>query len=115
MEIRVEDNLGLVGKAIKMHYTKCINISPLTTYEDLYAVGCIGLFKATKGFKEEEGNKFSTYAMKCICGEIRRYLRDRVFGKEGCNTRIYNKEVYIDNTVATDEKKKVVTMYSLEV
>ena len=39
-------------------------------YDDLYGAGCIGLMKAARGFDEERGLKFSTYAVPVIIGEI---------------------------------------------
>ncbi len=44
--------------------------------DDLFQVGCIGLIKAIDNFDTEIGDKFSTYAVPMILGEIRRYLRD---------------------------------------
>lgn len=100
-----ESNMGLVGTAIKQYYKGCIGISAITEYDDLQAIGYIGLFRACKNFDESKGYKFSTYAMKCICGEIRRYLRDRVFGRNKCNVRTTKTNVYIDNLVKEDGKK----------
>lgn len=45
-------------------------------YDDLYSAGCIGLMKAARGFDEERGLKFSTYAVPVIIGEIKRLFRD---------------------------------------
>lgn len=45
--------------------------------DDLMQVGYIGLIKAIDRFDPAKGNKFSTYAIPTITGEIRRYLRDR--------------------------------------
>lgn len=44
--------------------------------DDLYQLGCLGLLKAIRGFDEDLGNQFSTYAVPKITGEIRRFLRD---------------------------------------
>lgn len=44
--------------------------------DDLYQLGCLGLLKAIRGFDTSLGNKFSTYAVPKIMGEIRRFLRD---------------------------------------
>ncbi len=44
--------------------------------DDLYQLGCLGLLKAIRGFDENLGNQFSTYAVPKITGEIRRFLRD---------------------------------------
>lgn len=45
-------------------------------YDDLYGAGCIGLMKAARGFDEDRGLKFSTYAVPVIIGEIKRIFRD---------------------------------------
>ena len=45
--------------------------------DDLIQIGYIGLLKAIKGFDEEKGFKFSTYAVPVITGEIRSQLRDQ--------------------------------------
>lgn len=47
-----------------------------TDSDDLYQLGCVGLLKAIRGFDESLGNRFSTYAVPKIAGEIRRFLRD---------------------------------------
>ena len=44
--------------------------------DDLVQVGSIGLCKAIMRFDPDLGNRFSTYAVWLISGEIRRYLRD---------------------------------------
>ncbi|PHA03064.1 hypothetical protein COE51_01595 [Bacillus pseudomycoides] len=49
-------------------------------YDDLFQIGCIGLFKALQGFDEDKGYKFSTYAYKCIYGEIVNSLRNSYHG-----------------------------------
>lgn len=45
-------------------------------YEDLVQAGSMGLVKATDGFDESRGLKFSTYAVPVILGEMRRLFRD---------------------------------------
>ena len=47
-----------------------------TDPDDLFQLGCMGLLKAIRGFDPHLGNKFSTYAVPKIAGEIRRFLRD---------------------------------------
>lgn len=46
-------------------------------FEDLVQIGYIGLLKAAERFDPELGNKFSTYAVPLIAGEIRSQLRDQ--------------------------------------
>ena len=40
--------------------------------EDAFQQGCIGLIKAIRKFREEDGFRFSTYAVPVILGEMRR-------------------------------------------
>lgn len=44
--------------------------------EDLFQVGCIGLIKAYKNYKDDYNTKFSTYAYPYILGEIKKYIRE---------------------------------------
>ena len=67
---RAEENLGLVHLCANRFRGRGIE------YDDLYGAGCIGLMKAAKGFDEERGLKFSTYAVPVIIGEIKRLFRD---------------------------------------
>lgn len=45
-------------------------------WDDLCQVGAVGLLKAILNFEPQYGNKFSTYAVPMIMGEIRRALRE---------------------------------------
>ncbi|MBQ2888411.1 MAG: sigma-70 family RNA polymerase sigma factor [Firmicutes bacterium] len=45
-------------------------------WDDLCQVGAIGLLKAIDNFRPEYNNRFSTYAVPMIMGELRRALRD---------------------------------------
>lgn len=70
IHLRIESNLGLV-------HACCHRLSGRgIEYEELYSAGCLGLCKAAKGFKNELGHCFSTYAVPVILGEIRRLFRD---------------------------------------
>ncbi len=66
----IEENLGLVHALANRFRGRGIE------YEELYSAGCMGLVKAAKGFDEERGLKFSTYAVPVILGEIKRLFRD---------------------------------------
>ena len=50
--------------------------SRITSADDVFQVGCVGLMKAIDNFDINLNVKFSTYAVPMILGEIRRYLRD---------------------------------------
>lgn len=65
-----EKNLGLVHSIANRFRGRGIE------YEELFSAGCMGLVKAAKGFDEERGLCFSTYAVPVIMGEIKRLFRD---------------------------------------
>ncbi|MFG2137829.1 SigB/SigF/SigG family RNA polymerase sigma factor [Streptomyces sp. NPDC048650] len=44
--------------------------------EDVLQVGTIGLIKAIDRFDRSLGNEFTTFAVPCITGEIKRFFRD---------------------------------------
>lgn len=68
----VENNIGLVGHVVN-------SFSPRNKQEDeeFYSQGCLGLVKAAKTFKPENGVQFASYAVICIKNEIRLFLRTR--------------------------------------
>ena len=70
MEQVILDNQGLVWSIARRFLGRGVDA------EDLYQLGCMGLLKAARGFDASLGNKFSTYAVPKIAGEIRRFLRD---------------------------------------
>ena len=43
--------------------------------EDLISIGTIGLIKAVDSFRPDYGNKFATYAIRCVDNELLMYLR----------------------------------------
>ncbi|MBQ9960097.1 MAG: sigma-70 family RNA polymerase sigma factor [Oscillospiraceae bacterium] len=45
-------------------------------YDDLYQAGCMGLIKALDGFDPSLGNRFSSYAVPLILGEMRQLFRE---------------------------------------
>lgn len=66
----IKENAGLIWSIVRRFLGRG------TDADDLYQLGCLGLIKAIRGFNEEYGNMFSTYAVPKITGEIRRFLRD---------------------------------------
>lgn len=60
---KIKDCEGIIFK-IANKYSNYYNMS------DLYQAGCIGVIKASKKYKNNFDNKFSTYAYKYILGEI---------------------------------------------
>ncbi len=59
-------------------------------WEDLCQIGAIGLLKAVMNFRPEYNNRFSTYAVPMIMGEIQRALRDDsvIHVSRSCKERI---------------------------
>ena len=66
----LEENSGLIWSIARRYYGR--GAEP----DDLYQLACVGFIKAVRGFDAALGNKFSTYAVPKIAGEIRRFLRD---------------------------------------
>ena len=66
----IENNLPLVHSCALRFKNRGVD------YDDLFQAGCLGLTKAAKGFDEERGFEFSTYAVPAILGEIKRIFRD---------------------------------------
>ena len=66
----ITENSGLIWSVARRFFGR--GAEP----DDLYQLGCVGFLKAVRGFDEEYGTRFSTYAVPKIAGEIRRFLRD---------------------------------------
>ena len=67
----IEHNLRLVAHMIKRYDTD------KGEQEDLISVGTIGLIKAIDSFQPSLGNRFATYAGKCVQNEILMYFRSQ--------------------------------------
>ncbi len=65
----VNANIGLV-KSI----TKLFSVMTLSSYEDLYQEGCLGLLYAIERYDANKNTKFSTYAVSYILGYQKKYL-----------------------------------------
>ena len=66
----IRENTALVCSIVKRFMGRNVD------FDDLYQLGCLGLLKAIRSFDISLGNRFSTYAVPKISGEIRRFLRD---------------------------------------
>lgn len=73
-----EENIKLVTYVIK-HYFLTTLSSYHIEFDDLFQVGCIGLYKAVLNYDPSFGVQFSTYAVPKIRGELSRYCRDLVY------------------------------------
>lgn len=98
--IDVEENIGLVHLCAKRFSGRGID------YDDLFQVGCIGLIKATRAFNPELGNKFSTYAVPVILGEIRGLFREGGAVKISRGVRELSKKVQDETTRLREETGK---------
>ena len=56
----IEHNLRLVAHIIKKYY------SNIKEQDELISIGTIGLIKAVSTFDYSKGNRFATYASRCI-------------------------------------------------
>ena len=72
----IEGNLRLVVKyAFQYHRKYITSLSEM----DLIEEGNVGLVKAAYGYKSETGNRFSTYAVRCICSHLNRAIQNGRF------------------------------------
>ena len=69
--ILIEHNLRLVAHVAKK-YQGCDE-----DQDDLISIGTIGLIKAVSSFKADYGNRFATFAIRCIENEILMHFRSR--------------------------------------
>ena len=69
--------------------------------EDLISIGTIGLMKAVDSFRPEYGNKFATYAIRCVDNELLMHLRSK---------KKQRKEVSMFEPIGTDKEE---TRFSL--
>ena len=87
-----KDELILHNMRLVAHVTKKYAVSE-DEMEELISIGTIGLIKAVSSFKADYGNRFATFAIRCIENEILKYLR------RNSKTRL---EVSIDEPLNVD-------------
>lgn len=75
----VEENIRLVTFTIQKYYPYAIGD------EDMFQIGCLGLIKAAKNFKDDRGMNFGSYAVMNIRGEICKEHRARKMPKRKAN------------------------------
>lgn len=91
----IEHNLRLVAHIIKKYYTSN------TEQDELISIGTIGLIKAVSTFDYSKGNRFATYASRCIENEILMHFRSK---------KRSSSDVYIDEPVDTDKDGNQLTL-----
>jgi len=74
-----KEQLMRAAEPLIRHYSALYSVGGFD--EDLKQAAYEGLLKAINRFDPYRGNKFTTYAVHCIVGEIRHELRDRGFYK----------------------------------
>lgn len=77
----------LINHNIKLVVNQVLTFFYDSEYEknELISIGIFGLIKAVDTFSIEFGNKFSTYAVKCIRNEILQYIRKNKKQKDTCS------------------------------
>lgn len=91
----IEHNLRLVAHIIKKYY------SNFDEQDELISIGTIGLIKAVSTFDYTKGNRFATYASRCIENEILMHFRSR---KKSAS------DLYIDEPIETDKDGNQLTL-----
>ena len=94
----IEHNLRLVVHIIKKYY------SNVKDQEDLVSIGTIGLIKAASTFDFNKGNKFTTYASRCIENEILMHFRSK---------KKTAQDVYIFDPIDTDKDGNALTLQDI--
>jgi len=70
------EELILHNMRLVAHVTKKY-VSSEEEMEELISIGTIGLIKAVSSFKADYGNRFATYAIRCIENEILMHFRSK--------------------------------------
>lgn len=74
----VNENLGLVNKAINTYVSEYLNANPLLSRDDLFQEGVTGLIKAVEHFDPTYGTAFSTYAVPAIKNYLYKYVQKNI-------------------------------------
>lgn len=67
----IESHLGLANQLARRFSNRG------EAHDDLVQVASLALIKAVDRYEPERGVRFSTFAVKCILGELKRHFRDR--------------------------------------
>ncbi len=103
----IEENNGLIWSVVR-RFWYC-QIEP----DDLYQIACIGFIKAVRRFDFEYKVELSTYAVRYIFGEIKKFIRDDGIVKISRNIKetgfklkmeSINQYVYEDNNCEKQER-----------
>ncbi len=94
----IEHNLRLVAHIIKKYYSKS------KEQEELISIGTIGLIKAVSTFDYQKGNRFATYASRCIENELLMHFRS---AKKSAG------DVYIDDPIESDKDGNQISLIDI--
>lgn len=94
----IEHNLRLVAHISKKYSSA--SCEP----DDLLSIGTIGLIKAVSTFSAEKGNRFSSYASRCIENEILMYFR---------SIKKSSGDVYMNDPIETDKDGNPLTLLDI--
>ena len=94
----IKGNLRLVLSVIKRFENSSENA------DDLFQIGCVGLMKAVDSFRPEYGNKFATYAIRCVDNELLMHLRSK---------KKQRKEVSMFEPIGTDKEGNQIQLVDL--
>lgn len=85
----IEHNMRLVAHVAKKYQNSDEDM------EDLISIGTIGLIKAVTTYKPEYGNRFATYAVRCIDNELLMHFRSK---------KKLSREVSLYEPIGTDKE-----------
>lgn len=94
----IEHNLRLVAHIIKKYY------SSIKEQDELISIGTVGLIKAVSTFDSKKGNRFATYASKCIENEILMHFRSQ---KKSAG------DIYINEPIDVDKDGNQLTLMDI--
>lgn len=94
----IEHNLRLVAHIIKKYY------SNIKEQDELISIGTIGLIKAVSTFDYSKGNRFATYASRCIENEILMHFR---YSKKS------SQDISLNETIDTDKDGNPLTLLDI--
>lgn len=103
----IEENNGLIWSVVRRFWYCQIEL------DDLYQIACIGFIKAVRRFDFEYKVELSTYAVRYIFGEIKKFIRDDGIVKISRNIKetgfklkmeSINQYVYEDNNFEKQER-----------
>ena len=95
-----KDELILHNMRLVAHVTKKYAVSE-DEMEELISIGTIGLIKAVSSFKADYGNRFATFAIRCIENEILMFLRSK---------RRRSREVSLYEPIGTDKEGNEISL-----